>query len=129
MSGSGLRKLIVMIWITRNEKFYCTTEPRRSPFLEDDRNCSDHHGEADKVIPLQRLMKIKDREKREDGQRYDLLYRLQLRRRKLIGTDAIGGNLKTVFSEGDHPANNDDFKERRLSILQVSIPGKSHEDI
>jgi hypothetical protein len=52
-------------WITRNEKFYCTTEPKHSPFLENDSNRANHHGESDKVIPLQRLVKIKDREKRE----------------------------------------------------------------
>ena len=35
------------------------------PFLKNHRDRADHHGEAHKIVPLQRLMQIKHREDRE----------------------------------------------------------------
>ena len=100
-----------------------------SPALEDySHRCHDHY-EAYNVVPADRLFQVEDGKHGEDHKRDDLLNRLELRSAELVGADAIGGNLKAIFKEGNHPADHDYLKQWHIAKLQVAIPGKGHEDI
>jgi hypothetical protein len=45
-----------------------------------------------------------------------------------MDTNPVRRNLEYIFEEGDSPAQEDDQEERfPVHILQVAIPGKSHE--
>jgi hypothetical protein len=53
----------------------------------------------------------------------------ELRRREFIRSNAIRRNLEAILEEGDSPARRDDFPQRFAAIFQMSVPGKSHEDV
>src|SRR5664279_1279881 len=100
---------------------------RASPFLENDRDRADHHGKSQEVVPLQWFPEIQYREDRKHSQRDDLLDGLQLRRRELVGADAVGGYLETVFRKGDHPTDEDDLEQGRVAIFQMAVPGEGRK--
>jgi hypothetical protein len=100
-----------------------------SPFLEDYRHSGNDEREAREVIPSQRLPEVEHGKNAEYRQRDDLLDRLQLRRRELVGADAVRRYLETIFQKRNQPTHDDDFIERYIAVLEVSIPRKGHEDI
>jgi hypothetical protein len=99
------------------------------PLLENDRDRTDHHGKTDEVVPLERFSKIEHGEEREYGQGDDFLDSLQLGCRELVGSDAVGGHLKTMFGKGDQPADDNDFEQWSAAIFQMAIPRKGHENV
>src|ERR1035441_8408648 len=81
------------------------------------------------MVPMQVFAEIEEREDGENHQRDDLLNHLELHRAEALRADAIGGHLQAVFKESDSTTDQDDLPQRILPVLQVTIPGKGHEDI
>jgi hypothetical protein len=107
-------------------------DTQRGPILPpmEDKECAKSDaGEADAVIPPERVAKISDRENREHRESDDFLDGLELRAAEFVRADAIGGYLKTIFEKSDAPTGNDDFPERGITVFQVAIPSKGHKDI
>jgi hypothetical protein len=98
-------------------------------FPEDKKTSRGYESEADDVVPPEFFTQISDGKNGEYDQSDHFLDRLQLRRRKLIRTDAVCGHLKAVFEQGDAPAYEYSGPERRLPESQVAVPRKRHEHI
>ena len=81
------------------------------------------------MVPVQSFAEVVDGEDSEDSQGDDLLNDFKLGGREGSGTDAVGRNLQAVLEEGDAPADKDDFPERDIFVLEVSVPGDGHEDV
>jgi hypothetical protein len=81
------------------------------------------------VIPFYFFVEIQHRENGKDRERDDLLNGLELRRAEFIGANAVRRNLEAVLKKSDSPAHQDHFPESGGAVLQVAIPGKSHEDV
>jgi hypothetical protein len=90
---------------------------------------TDNEEKRDNVIPPHVLAKIDPCKRDEHAERDHFLDDFQLKRCELAVPDAVRRNLKAVFEESDQPAHDDDSKERRLSVLQVTVPGDGHKDI
>jgi hypothetical protein len=99
------------------------------PLLKNYEHGGNDQNKAQNVIPLYLLVEIQHRENREHGKRYDFLDGLQLHRAELIGSNAIGGDLKAIFKERDPPTDEDYFEQGRLPVLQVAVPGECHENV
>ena len=100
-----------------------------SPLFENYGHRSDDQGEAGQVVPAQGLLQVEDGEGGEDCQGDDFLDGFKLGGGEFVGAYAVGGDLETVFEEGDHPADQDDFEEWDFAEFQVAVPGEGHEDI
>jgi hypothetical protein len=85
--------------------------------------------ERDHMIPPHVLAQIDPCKRYEHAKRDYFLDDLQLKRRELAVADAICGNLKTIFKEGDQPAHDDHSDEGRLPVLQMTVPGDRHKNI
>ncbi len=48
---------------------------------------------------------------------------------KLAVPPAVGGDLKTIFDEGNQPADHNNSEQRRGFIFQMAVPGHRHKDI
>src|SRR4029077_12101218 len=97
--------------------------------LENHENRHHDQPKSHDVIPLDLLVQVKDREDGENRKRNYFLDGLELRRGELVRPNAIRRDLKALRKKGDAPANDDDFEQRRLAVLQVTIPGKSHKNV
>ena len=102
---------------------------RLSPLVENKKDSQHHAGETRRIIPAQLLPQIKYGKYRKDSQRDEFLNRLQLRRGKLIGPDAIRRHLKAILEECDPPADKNDLPQRLAPVFQVSVPRKRHENV
>ena len=97
--------------------------------------------ECNEMIPLQRLaLEAHNGENREDGNRYHLLYHLELHQREgttvAHETDTVGRYLTSIFEERQTPADKNDNVQRcivrdelHLLKLEMSVPSECHEDI
>jgi hypothetical protein len=99
------------------------------PFVKHKHYRQYHTEKPSYIIPLELLLEIKHGEEGEDYERDHLLNDLQLRRRKVIGTNAIRRNLKAVLKESNSPAYGHYFPERNLTVLQMSVPRESHKNV
>jgi hypothetical protein len=52
-----------------------------------------------------------------------------LRSVEFVGANPVGRNLEAILKEGNPPADDNDFPERDVSVFQVAIPRKGHENI
>jgi hypothetical protein len=100
-----------------------------SPFVKHKEDGKSDTGKSRGVIPFQFLTEIQDRENRKHGQSDHFLNGLQLSRRKLIRSDTVCRDLKTVFEKSDTPTCEDDLPESLAAVFEMAIPGKGHEDI
>lgn len=94
--------------------------------------------ESSDVIPLERLVLAEEQhEGGEDDKRDYLLNHFQLPQRErpavLDAADTIGRHLKTVFEQGDSPAQQHDGRERQPFEFRfeddVSVPRQRHEGV
>ena len=85
--------------------------------------------EARGVVPFEFVAEVPDGKYREDGEGNDFLNRFELRGTEFVGADAVGGDLETVFEEGDAPTGEDDFPEGFAAVFEVAVPGEGHEDV
>ena len=98
-------------------------------FIEHKEHRSHYETKCHEVVPSKLIAQVRHRKNRENHQRDDFLDRFQLRRRKLIGPNAVRGYLKAIFNESDHPADEDCDPQGRLPEPEVAVPSESHEDI
>ena len=97
--------------------------------MEHEEGSSDEAAEGYGVVPVELFAEVIDGEDSEDAQGDDLLDDFKLGGREGGGTDAVGGDLQAVLEEGDAPADEDDFPECDVFMLEVSVPGHRHEDV
>ena len=90
---------------------------------------ADNEKKRNHVIPSYVLAQIDPCKRHEHAECDYFLDDFQLKRCELAVPDSVSRNLKAVFEESDQPAHDDDSKERRLSVLQVTVPGDRHKDI
>jgi hypothetical protein len=100
-----------------------------SPFFENKKNSRDDQDKADRVVPLEFFLQVKDGKNGKHNKGDDFLYGLQLCGGKLIRAYAVGRHLEAVFHKGDEPADDDDLPQGRLPVLKVPVPGDGHEDV
>jgi hypothetical protein len=81
------------------------------------------------MVPAEGFAQIQAGEDHEDAQRDDFLDYFQLEGGEFAVADAIGRHLKTIFREGDQPADYDDGEQRRFAVFQVAVPGDGHKDV
>jgi len=81
------------------------------------------------MVPAEFLAEIQEGEDDKYGEGDDLLDDFELRGREGAGTNAVGWDLQAVLEEGDAPADEDDFPECDVFVLEVSVPGHRHEDV
>lgn len=81
------------------------------------------------MIPSHRLLEIERGEDNEHDQGNDLLNRLELCGVENAVADPVRGNLKTVFEERYHPADDNDREKRLVLVLEMPVPGECHENI
>ena len=109
-------------------------------FQEDEKYRQYQAGESRQVIPLDGLsLEDENNDEGEYGERDDLLDYLELKEVErtpiLLKPDAVGGDGKTVFKEGDAPREKNDGYQRpaggdlHLGKLEVAIPGQGHQHI
>lgn len=72
--------------------------------LKNKKRPESNESKTDCLLPSNRLIQIKNRKYGEDKKRNYFLNRLQFRRRKIAVAEAIGGDLETIFEEGNRPA-------------------------
>ena len=109
-------------------------------FAEYKIDCKNQTQETHGVIPAQSLgTEDKQREDRENRERYDLLNHLQLDQREWTSifteTDAVCGHLKEVFEQSNTPANQHDSDQAELietlhlAEFEVAVPRHSHKHV
>ena len=81
------------------------------------------------MVPAQVLAEVPGDEHAEDHQRNDFLDDLELDGIELNSADAVGRHLKAVLEESDAPTDENDLPKRLMTEPEVTIPGKSHEDV
>jgi hypothetical protein len=81
-----------------------------SPLFKNKKGRAYDHEKSRDMVPPQAFFEIHHRKYAKNYQGYDLLYGLELYSGKLTIAYAVGRDLKTVFSESDKPAYEDDFK-------------------
>jgi hypothetical protein len=98
-----------------------------APEREDDRA----HNEEKRysVVPLQVFTKVCVRERHEHAKRDNFLYDFQLEQREFPVADTIRRHLEAILEERDQPANQNRGNQRRFAVLEMPIPGDSHESI
>ena len=97
--------------------------------MEHEEGSADEAAEGYGVVPMEPFSEVIYGEDSEDAEGDDLLDDFELGGREGGGTDAVGGDLQAVLEEGDAPADKDDFPECDVFVLEVSVPGNSHEDV
>jgi len=75
------------------------------------------------------LAEIEGDEDTEYNKGDDFLDHLELNWAEGACADAIGGHLKAVLKEGDHPAYDDHLPQCLVPESEMSVPGESHEDV
>jgi hypothetical protein len=85
--------------------------------------------ERDDVIPPHVFAQIDPRKRYEHAKCDHFLDDLQLKSRELAVADSVRGNLEAIFEEGDQPAHDNHSDERRLFVLQMTVPGDRHKNI
>jgi hypothetical protein len=99
------------------------------PFFEN-KACGYHDEEKPHgVVPLDVLLQVGNRKHRKHNQGNDFLDGLQLGGIKDVTAIAVGGDLETVFKEGDAPAYQRDLPKRDILVSQVTVPGEGHENV
>ena len=81
------------------------------------------------MVPAHGLFEVEHGKHREDNKRNYFLDGFELGSAELVGTDAIGWNLKTIFEESNHPTHYDYFEQRDIAVLQMAIPGEGHKNV
>jgi hypothetical protein len=112
-----------------NPCFFNALRSALSPFLKNKEDSDYHKSETDKIIPFEFFLKIEDRKDRENKQCDHFLYGFQFCCCEPAMSDTVGRNLKTIFNKGDSPRDKNHKHKRFVFELEMSIPGKSHEDI
>ena len=97
--------------------------------MEHEEGSADEAAKGHCVVPVQSFAEVVDGEDSEDTEGDDLLDDFELGGRKGGRADAVGRDLQAVLEEGDAPADKDDFPERDIFVLEVSVPGDGHEDV
>ena len=92
------------------------------------------------MVPLERFrVEYRYCDGREDRERNRFLDNLQLHQAEGTAVDAtadaVGGNHKAVFKEGESPGGEDDENQRPVGAdvqffeLEVAVPSESHENV
>ena len=81
------------------------------------------------MVPPEMLAEVEGDEDTKHDKRDDFLNHLELNRAEGACTDAIGGHLKAVLKEGNHPAYDYDLPQRLVPESQMPVPGECHEDV
>jgi len=110
------------------------------PLLENKKHCQPHQYKTYHIVPG-KLIRLENKNG-ADGKhckRDHFLQHLQLKEiegsAELVAANAVSGNHKDVFKKSDAPADKNDSNQTciREDIpffeLQVSVPGKRHEEI
>jgi hypothetical protein len=99
------------------------------PLLKD-KECGHHDKEEPhRLVPLDVLLEVENREKGKYHQSNDLLNGLELRGIEDVAAVAVGGDLKAVFKERNSPAYDCYFPEGDVLVFEVTVPRKRHEDV
>ena len=110
----------------------------RGLFPEDEIDGQNQAEKSGEVVPAQGVGFHEDQcEECEYGKRYDLLYHFKFpdgeRAAELRGADAVGGDLKAVFEQGDAPAQQDDRQHAEAFEFRfecdMSVPCERHEGV
>lgn len=97
--------------------------------VKGEEDCADEEEAGDGVVPAQVFAEVEGNEDAEDDQGDDFLNHLQLHGGETGGADAVGRDLEAVLEEGDGPTDKDHLPERLLAKAEVTVPGKSHENV
>jgi len=97
--------------------------------VKGEEDSSDEKRSGDCVVPPEMLAEVEGNEDTEDNKRDHFLDHLELNGTEGACTDAIGGHLKAVLKEGDHPTYDDHLPQCLVPESQMSVPGKRHEDV
>ena len=97
--------------------------------FEDQKSREHQQNKARDVVPAQVFAQIVNRKQREHRQRDDFLQSFQLGGGIVFVTDAVGGNLQTVFEKRDAPADQNDRPQRGRFEFQMTVPRECHENI
>ena len=87
------------------------------PLVKDEERAGGYQAKACGVVPFEFVAEIPDGKYGEDDEGDDFLNGFQLRGAEFVGADAVGGDLETIFEEGDAPAGQDYFPERLVAIF------------
>lgn len=71
--------------------------PPTLPFLEHEKHCRYHQCESNRVVPLELLFQIQQREHYEHSQCYHFLQGFQVRGVPIVVSDSVCGHLQAVF--------------------------------
>jgi hypothetical protein len=96
---------------------------------EGERHGATQEQKRNRIIPFDAFSQIHPRKYDEHAERDHFLDYFQLKPGEFPVADAVGGNLKAVFGEGNQPADYDCGNQRRPAVFQMAVPGDSHEDI
>ena len=116
----------------------CEAVTGRGLFPEDEIDGQNQAEESGEVVPAQGVGFHEDQcKEREYGKRYDLLYHFKFpdgeRAAELRGADAVGGDLKAVFEQGDAPAQQDDRQHAEAFEFRfecdMPVPCERHEGV
>lgn len=97
--------------------------------MEDEEDCKADAGKASGVIPAKLFAEIGHGEDCEDSERDNFLNSFELRCAEFERANTIGWDLEAVFEKSDSPAGKDDFPEGFAAVLEMTVPGESHEDV
>lgn len=86
--------------------------------------------EGNEIIPPEWFFQEKDGKEAEYSERNNFLDGFELETiEPFLDTKTVGRYHKTIFKEGDPPADKNNFPERYILKFQMAIPGKGHEGI
>src|SRR5215475_8842300 len=105
------------------------SQRNRLPLMEDEKDRKADTGEACGVVPAKLFAEISHRENCKNSEGDNFLNRLELRCIKFEGANTIGRNLEAIFEKGNSPTGENNFPEGFAPVLEVAVPGKSHEDV
>jgi len=74
------------------------------PFFKDEKYRAYHKSEADKIIPFEFFLQVKNRKDGENDKGYNFLYRFKLGGGVFGASDAVSRHLKAIFDKRDEPA-------------------------
>jgi hypothetical protein len=116
--------------LCHDPKLHTDPSPEQAalPFVKNEKDGEAHARETGGVIPAEFFAEADHGKDSEDGERDAFLNRLELRGRKFVRADAVGGTWKQYSKNGDAPDENY-FPEGFAAKFQVAIPGEGHEDV
>ena len=99
-------------------------------FLKHKINGAEQENKADKVPVMKGFLHNENSKHTEYNKGDDLLRYFQLKTAHPAGVSIpVGGNGQAIFHQGNDPAYYNGLPQGPTFLLQVIIPGKSHENV